>query len=150
MPSSPPSAPLVLPAPAEGLLELPRLPGRLRTARHWLILVPVIIASWIWFGVTGSVPVLIWWYERRPSPQPGPWRLDLALARSARLGPWRTWIVLRGAPRVEIFHDEMAPRDLARLRRALKSQLAAGFNTSSRSEKPGNRMVSSERGNVSG
>ena len=115
-----------------------------------MILLPVAVASWVWFGLTGSVPVLIWWWESRPREQPASWRLDLGRARAARLGPLRTWIAFRGGAAVEIFHDEIEPRDLARVRRALKSQLAAGFSTSSRSEKPGKRMVSSERGSVSG
>jgi hypothetical protein len=86
----------------------------------------VVVAAWAWFGVTGALPVMIWWWYRRPIPQPGPWRLDLARLRAARLGPWRTWVAFQGSPAVEIFTDEISAGDLARLRRTLKAQLAAG------------------------
>jgi hypothetical protein len=106
--------------------------------------------AWGWFGVTGAVPVLIWWWQRRPRVTAAWWHIDIARVRAARLGPWRIWIAFHGAASLDIFSDEISRRDLALLRRTLKAQLAAGFSTSSRSENPGNRMVSSERSRVSG
>jgi hypothetical protein len=99
-----------------------------------LVLFPVVAAAWAWFGITGTFPVLICWWRRWPVACADPWLLDPARVRSARLGPWRTRIDMIGARPVEIFHDEIAPADLARLRRTLKAQLAAGRSTSSRSE----------------
>lgn len=111
-------------------------------------------AGWLWFGAPGAVALLLWWWLRRPGAAGGAetdgWEVDLSRVRSARLGRWRTRIQLTGKAPLEIFHDELSGADLARLRRELKRQLAAGFSTSRRSEKPGNRIVSSERGRVSG
>ncbi|HEX7035770.1 MAG TPA: hypothetical protein VF210_08350 [Pseudomonadales bacterium] len=86
----------------------------------------MLVTAWAWFGVTGSVPVLIWWWRRRPADVAEPWLVDLAAVRAARLGPWRTRLVLRRGPPVEIFHDEIAAADLARLRRTLKTGLRGG------------------------
>ncbi len=82
------------------------------------------VAAWAWFGMTGAVPVVVWWWHSRPVPAAGHWRLELARVRAARLGPWRTRIMFRGRPPVEIFNDELSGRDLAELRRTLKTQLA--------------------------
>jgi hypothetical protein len=91
-----------------------------------LLLLPAAAAGWAWFGVTGAVPVVIWWWHRRPREQAGRWHIELARVRSARLGPWRTRIAFRSRPAVEIFNDELSARDLACLRRTLKTQLTAG------------------------
>lgn len=85
----------------------------------------MLATAWAWFGVAGSVPVLIWWWHRRPADGTEPWLIDPAAVRVARLGPWRTRLVLRGGAPIEIFHDEIAPADLARLRRTLKAGLRA-------------------------
>jgi hypothetical protein len=77
-----------------------------------------------WFGATGLVPLLIWWWHVRPRPSDSPWQFDLDEVRSARFGSWRTLVVLRGRSRLEIFSDELAPVDLARLRRELKARIA--------------------------
>lgn len=79
------------------------------------------VAAWAWFGVSGAVPVLIWCWQRRPAHVAEPWLVDPAAVRAARLGPWRTCLVLQRGERIEIFHDEVATADLARLRRTLKA-----------------------------
>ena len=127
------------------MLELRRLPGRQRALCHWLVLPVVAFGAWAWFGATGALPVLIWWWQRRPRVTAAWWYVDIGRVRAARLGPWRTRIAFHGAPCLDIFSDEITARNLAWLRRTLKAQLAAGFSTSSRSENPANRMVSSDR-----
>jgi hypothetical protein len=136
--------------------------GRLRRGRHWLLLAPLVTAGWAWFGYTGLVPLLIWWWHVRP--REAVVELQLDGLRSARFGSLRTLLVFPGR-RLEIFSDELSPAELACLRRAVKQQLApasaggrpatgvqpaTGRRTSRRSEKPGNRIVSSLRASVSG
>ena len=115
--------------PADGAgparLELECLPGRFRSWCHFLALPLVAVTAWAWFGVTGTVPVVIWWWHVRPRLPAGSWQVDLARVRRARLGPWRTCIAFEGLPPLEIFNDEVPARDLARLRRTLKAQLAS-------------------------
>lgn len=145
-----PSALLTREGPAQ-LLSLPRRPGRLRRWRHLVLLLPAAAAGWAWYGWVGSVPLLMWWWHRRPRyAAGGAWQIDLDQVRRARLGPWRLQIGFAHQNSLEIFADELSQRDLARLRRELKYQLAAGCNTSKRSGEPGNRIVSSPRDSVSG
>ncbi len=134
------------PAAPPTILRLSFCPGRLRDWRHRALVPAVGIAGWLWFGAAGALPLLLWWWRRWPDPVTGDQLLDLGAVRRARLGRWRTCLVLHSGERLEIFHDELAPPALASLRR----QLAAGLRTSRRSEKPGNRIVSSELGRVSG
>jgi hypothetical protein len=131
-------------------LRLPRCPGRLRFWRHLALMLPVAAAGWTWFGWSGSVPLLLWWWQRRPRPAATAWHVDLGQVRRARLGPWRLRLFFAEQESLEIFSDELSPCDLARLRRELKYQLATGCSTSKRSGEPGNRMVSSPRASVSG
>jgi hypothetical protein len=50
------------------------------------------------------------------------WRVPLADVKRVRLGVWRTRIVLRRGPALEVFRDEIPGSDLARLRRVLSRQ----------------------------
>ncbi|MFU8815024.1 MAG: hypothetical protein ACNA7W_06745 [Pseudomonadales bacterium] len=72
------------------------------------------------------MPLLVWWWYIRPRRCLATWQVDLDGLRAARLGPLRTLLLYRGQPRVEIFSDELAPGDLARLRREVKLLLSAG------------------------
>lgn len=86
----------------------------------------VIVIGWAWFGVAGCVPLVLWWWHRRP-PAGIPaalWHVDLAEVCTAHLGPWRVRITRRREAPLEIFCDELPPADLARLRRELKAWLA--------------------------
>lgn len=130
------------------LLEV--CPGRLRAWRHRLLALPVALAGSLWFGAAGALPLLLIWWRRRRDTVAEIHGLDLSDVRRASLGRWRTRLVRRSGVPLEIFHDELDPGVLASLRRSLKRQLAAGFSTSRRSEKPGNRIVSSDRGSMSG
>lgn len=103
-------------------IDIACVPGRLRQLRHLALLPLVGFVGWGWFGVTGAVPVVIWWVRRRPPPAGGTLRIDPARVRWVRLGPWRTVIGLRGAPAVDVFRDEARSDDLARLRRLLKTR----------------------------
>lgn len=68
----------------------------------------------------------IWWWQVRPRGRaPAVRRLDPARVRAARLGRWRTCVVVSGGPTLEFFHDELAPGDLACLRRTVKASLSA-------------------------
>lgn len=108
------------------MLVLRGYPGRLRPRCHLAVGIPVVAAAFGWFGITVAVPLMIWWWYRCPRGRPGPWVVELAALRRARLGPWRTRLVVAGQPAMDIFHDEVDGRELARLRRAVKAQLAAG------------------------
>jgi hypothetical protein len=117
----------------------------------------LVCVGWAWFGLTGLVPLVVWWWHVRP--RVSTVEFELGDLTAARFGALRTVLALPGR-RVEVFVDELAPAELAQLRRAAKQQLAAGQpdgpqpatgrSTSSRSEKPGNRIVSSLRGSMSG
>lgn len=107
------------------LLVLECRPGRLRRLRHRLLLIPVALAVWLWFGLTGTVVLVIWWWHQQIEEPRGCWRFDPARARAARLGPWRTWVRLDDGESLEIFNDELDGRDLAALRRCIKSQLSS-------------------------
>jgi hypothetical protein len=145
-----PCVPSALDCPGRTLC-LRRRPGRLRMWRHWVLLPPLAAAGWAWFGWAGSVPVLLWWWCRRPRPGAVPaWQVDLGKVSHARLGPWRLRLGFIDQAPMEIFADEVTEGDLASLRRELKYQLATGCSTSKRSGEPGNRMVSSLRDRVSG
>lgn len=89
--------------------------------------VPTAVAGWACFGLAGSIPPLLWWWQQRPpSQQAAVWQIDLREVRGARLGPWRVRISRHRRRPLEIFCDELSRADLARLRRSLKFQLAAG------------------------
>lgn len=78
-------------------------------------------AGWLWFGADGALPLLVWWWHHRPvAAAGGVWEIDFDAVRSARLEPWRTRIELRDGRRLEIFADEIAPGDLALVRRTLR------------------------------
>jgi len=88
---------------------------------------PVAALGWAVFGPSGSIPLLLWWWQQRPPPrQAARWQIELSEVRGARLGPWRARISRHRRRPLEIFSDELSPADLARLRRTLKFQLAAG------------------------
>lgn len=77
-------------------------------------------------GVSGMVLLSLWGWHGRPRPRSGIWQVPLVELRWVRLGRWRTVLgFARGAP-LEIFHDELAAADLARLRRLARSTLSAG------------------------
>jgi len=72
--------------------------------------------------------MLVWWWLRRPRPAAvgAGWVVDAGAARSYRFGRFRTLVDLHAAAgascrRLEIFNDELAPADLARLRRRIKA-----------------------------
>lgn len=87
------------------------------------MLVPVVLGGWSWFGIAGTVPLLVWWWCRRPVASTDDVLIGLAEVRWARLGALRTCLALHSG-RLEIFNDELQPADLARLRRTLRSHLA--------------------------
>ncbi len=89
------------------------------------MLVPVVLGGWSWFGVAGTVPLVVWWWCRRPVASMDDALIDLAEVRWARLGAVRTCIGFNAGRRLEIFIDELHPADLARLRRELRSRLAS-------------------------
>ncbi len=150
----PSSTRFAAPGADDGVLTFERQPGRWRRLYYLLISVPLILAAWGWFGIPGTVPVVIWCWHRRPGGAAGGsgeggdpvgrWHIELCRVTRARLGPWRTWLALRGGAPLEIFNDEMLPADLACLRREVKARLgagpassrqeAAGCSTSNRSE----------------
>lgn len=100
--------------------------GRLRRWRHRLVLAPALAGGWCWFGWSGAIPLALWWWHAgRRETVPEHWVIHPARLRAARLGRWRTCVHHDGAPLIEIFHDELAPVDLALLRRTLKAQLSA-------------------------
>lgn len=82
-----------------------------------------------WLGLAGAAPMLVWWWLRRPRPDAGgaEWVVDASATRSYRFGRFRTLLDLHAGTdagprrRLEIFHDELAPADLARLRRRVKA-----------------------------
>lgn len=95
-----------------------------------MLVVPLALGAWLWFGAAGALLLGLWWWLQRPRDhphtKPQPWRIDLARVHGARLGTWRTCIGLRGHDALEVFHDEISAADLAFLRRTLIRQLAAG------------------------
>jgi len=76
-----------------------------------------------WLGLAGAVPMLVWWWLRRPRPavSGAEWVVDAGATRGYRFGRFRTLLDLDAGRRLEIFHDELAPVDLARLRRQVKA-----------------------------
>jgi hypothetical protein len=68
------------------------------------------VAAWVWISRPGPVP-----YGAR-------WSISLADVKAVRLGPWRTRIVYRRGPAIDLFRDEMDGRDMARLRRLLRAR----------------------------
>lgn len=98
--------------------------GRYRTWRHGVLLILVLAAGGSWYGRSGTVPLLIWWWQRRPGPAPGWWEVPVDEVRSAELGPLRVRLTFRGRAPLEIFHDELPARDLALLRRTLRLEPA--------------------------
>jgi hypothetical protein len=102
----------------------------LRRWRHRILLVPALVGGWCWFGLSGALPLALWWWhDRSRAATPEAWVIDPAQVRSARLGRWRTCVRPRSGPMHEIFHDEISPSDLACLRRTLKLQLSAGHRS---------------------
>jgi hypothetical protein len=91
-----------------------------------VLLLPLLGVGWAWFGLSGLVPLLVWWWHVRPRRCHAPWLVGPEGLRAARLGPLRTLVQYRGRPPLEIFSDELAPADLALLRRELKLLLSAG------------------------
>lgn len=98
--------------------------GRLRWYRHLCVAGFGALAAWVWFDASGLVPVLLWAWHRQP--RPGCWRrVTIGTITSAELGPLRT--LARGpGERLEVFRDELAPANLAALRRQLKTRASAG------------------------
>lgn len=121
MQSSPPWLPTSAPP-----IRLDRHPGRLRGLRHLALLGPALLGAWVWLGLSGAIPVLVWWWHIRPRVEVGPWLLDLSSVKDARLGPWRVRLVLAGGSVREVFRDELSAGDLARLRRLVKFHLLLG------------------------
>lgn len=91
-----------------------------------LLLGPSLVAAWGWLGLTGAVPLLLWWWHRWPQSRSGPLTLDPARVRAARLGPVRVRLVLDDGTVLELFRDELHPADAARLCRVLKYRLSVG------------------------
>jgi hypothetical protein len=88
----------------------------------------VVGGAGFWLGLAGAAPMLVWWWLRRPRPDAvgTEWVVDADATRSYRFGRFRTLLEMEadaGARRrrLEIFHDELAPADLARLRRQVKA-----------------------------
>ncbi|MEQ8857816.1 MAG: hypothetical protein RIC56_04145 [Pseudomonadales bacterium] len=115
-------------AAAPAVVRLARHAGRLRDRRHRWLSVAVGGVGWLWFGASGALPLLLWWWLRGgdATVADDACCIDLGQVRSARLGRWRTCIHFGAGPALEIFHDEVDPPQLARLRRELKRQLATG------------------------
>jgi hypothetical protein len=107
-------------------LRLARLPGRWRGRRHLLLGVLAVWSGWAWMGFDGALLVMVWWWSWRPGPTGPCWLVESGRVRGLRPGYWRTQLTLAGGRSLEIFHDEISAADLARLRRELKRQLAAG------------------------
>jgi hypothetical protein len=116
------------PIPVCEPLRLRRLSGRWRGRRHVLLGVLAAWGGWAWMGFDSAVLVTVWWWSWRPRPAlPGLfWLIEPRQVRSLRPGYWRTRLTLVRGRSLEIFHDELSAADLARLRRELKRQLAAG------------------------
>ncbi|MFW6094421.1 MAG: hypothetical protein ACODAC_10655 [Pseudomonadota bacterium] len=89
-----------------------------------MLLGPVVLAGWAWFGWIGAVPLIVWWWRMRPGVAVPCWEIDLVGVHRARLGPWRICITFVGRSRVEIFADELGAGDAARLRRNLAHRLS--------------------------
>jgi len=103
-------------------IRLEIAPGRHRKAKHLLLLALAGAATWGWFGLSGLVPTLIWWWHRgRPVPTSLSFSMDEV--RCVQLDPFRVYLGLRGLRRVEVFRDELPREDYARLRRLLKAHL---------------------------
>ena len=101
-------------------IRLEIAPGRLRKIKHLLLLALVGFTTWGWFGLSGLIPTLIWWWHRgRPIPTTLCFSMDEV--RSVQLDSLRVYLGLRGLRRVEVFRDELPPEDYARLRRLLKA-----------------------------
>ncbi len=106
-------------------IRLELAPGRLRKIKHGLLLVVVAAASWDWFGLSGLIPALIWWWHRgRPVPITITFFLDEV--QFAQLGPFRVFVGLPGLRRLEVFRDELPLEDYSELRRQLKARLQDG------------------------
>lgn len=89
---------------------------------YWLLYVA---CGWYWLGASGAALVCLLWLSRREPAVPAPgvaWPdLEACLAGGARIyvTPFKV-VVSSGIwsrRRVEIFRDEVAPADWARLRR---------------------------------
>jgi hypothetical protein len=89
-------------------------------------LLPLVVGgAGFWLGLTGAAPMLVWWWLRRPRPavSGAEWVVDAGATRGYRFGRFRTLLELDAGAggRLEIFHDELAPADLARLRRLVRA-----------------------------
>jgi hypothetical protein len=116
--TSPSSSP-----PFERPIRLERRSGRLREWRHCCLLVPLLAGGWGWFGWTGLVPLVVWWWYVRPRQVADCWAVDLGDLRGARFGAWRVLLTFRNSDPLEIFSDELTPADRATLRREVKARL---------------------------
>lgn len=103
-------------------IRLELRPGRLRKIKHGLLLVLVGVASWGWFGYSGLIPTLIWWWHRG-RPVSATVTFSLEEVKFAQLGPFRVFVGLRGLRRLEVFRDELPLEDYSRLRRLLKARM---------------------------
>jgi hypothetical protein len=111
-------------APLTPQLRIEPRCGRLRRWRHRLLLIPILAGGWWWLGASGALPLLLWGWHVRPRRIPV-WSCHVDQIRAADFGSWSTTIRCRGAPPLEVFHDEITAAELARLRRDVRAALSA-------------------------
>jgi hypothetical protein len=119
-----PQVPAESPEPAPAPLTFELVTGRLRLARHALVAITGAAGAWAWFGAAGLVLVLIWAWHRAPWPGQRT-RVIVGRVTSADLGAFRTVAWCGPLERLEIFHDELPPAELAAIRRAFKEAASA-------------------------
>lgn len=84
-----------------------------------------VACGWYWLGASGAALVCLWWLSRREPAAPArgvPWPdVEACLAGGARVHVTPLRVVVSvgfwSRRRVEIYRDEVAPADWARLRR---------------------------------
>ncbi len=94
-----------------------------------------VTAGWLWLGNAGAALLGLWiWANHWPEYRGGTRRLCIALEdlRTVRLGAYRVLLVRGGFQTAEIFVDELAPAEFARLRRELKRWFRARGDRRSR------------------